>query len=41
MTEIKRRKLENGVVESYPSLFFKVEEAVEIDTSYLKKMKQF
>jgi hypothetical protein len=41
VTEIKRRKLENGVIESYPSLFFKVEKAVEIDTTYLKTVSQY
>jgi hypothetical protein len=41
VTEIKRRKLDNGEIESYPSLFFKVDKAVEIDTSYLRKVEQY
>jgi hypothetical protein len=38
IVEIRRRILNNGVVESYPSLFFKVEKAVEIDTGYLRRI---
>ena len=37
--EIKRRVLENGVVESYPSLLFKVDKAVQVDTGYLGKVR--
>jgi hypothetical protein len=40
VVEIKRRVLDNGVVEIYPSLFFKVDKAVEVDTSYLSKVRQ-
>ena len=40
VTEIKRRVLDNGVVETPPSLFFKVDKAEEVDTSYLKKITQ-
>ena len=40
VTEIKRRVLDNGVVEENPSLFFKADKAEEIDTAYLKKITQ-
>jgi|GEM_PF-2733979 len=39
VVEIKRRVLDNEIVENYPSLFFKVDKAVQVDTSYLKKVK--
>jgi len=35
VTELKRRILSNGIIVEYPSLFFKVEKAEEIDTAYL------
>ena len=36
IVEIKRRVLDNGVVEIYPSLFFKVDKAVEVYSNYWK-----
>jgi hypothetical protein len=40
VTEIKRRVLDNGVIVTYPSLFFKVYKAEEIDTAYLRKIRK-
>ena len=40
VVDIKRRVLDNRVVEIYPSLFFKVDKAVQIDTSYLRKITE-
>lgn len=34
VVKIKRRVLDNGVNEIYPSLFFKVDKAVQVHTSY-------
>lgn len=40
VVDVKRRVLGNGVVEIYPSLFFKVYKATEVDTAYLEKIRQ-
>jgi len=37
--DVKRRVLDNGVTEDYPSLFFKSEKVEEIDTTYSKKIR--
>jgi len=38
--EVKPRVLNNGVSEVYPSLFFKVDKATAVDTSYLNSIRK-
>ncbi|RZJ99380.1 MAG: hypothetical protein EOO43_26545 [Flavobacterium sp.] len=39
IVDIGRRKSKYGIIETSPSLFFRVSHAEEIDTAYLKKIK--
>ena len=40
VTEVKHAVFDDGTMEPYPSFYFHVDKAKELDTAYAKKVKQ-